>query len=109
MLRLIECVQGSADVKVDCEPAFDYGGLAVDWEYTGAGYHEVLARSEGMDLKLRLITDLRLGFEGPRARARTTLHEGDVAFVALGWSEHSMPSTYEEAQERMAATRRFWQ
>ena len=45
-------------------------------------------RSEGMNLELRLVTDLRLGFEGPRARARTTLREGDVAFVALGWSEH---------------------
>ena len=33
-----------------------------------------------------LVTDMRLGFEGPRARARTILREGDVAFVALGWS-----------------------
>ena len=32
---------------------------------------EAVARSEGMDLELRLVTDLRLGFEGPRARART--------------------------------------
>jgi alpha,alpha-trehalase len=109
MLRLIECVQGSADVKVDCEPAFDYGGLAADWEYTGAGYHEVLAGSEGMDLKLRLMTDLRLGFEGPRARARTTLHAGDVAFVALGWSSHPLPASYEEAAQWLARTGRFWQ
>ena len=109
MLRMIECVQGSAEIKLDCEPAFDYGGLAADWSYTGAGYDEAVARSEGMDLELQLVTDLRLGFEGPRARARTTLHEGEVSFVALGWSEHPLPSTYEEAAERMAGTRRFWQ
>src|SRR5271169_5965127 len=109
ILRLIKCVQGSAEIQLDCEPAFDYGGLAADWSYTGSGYNEAVARSEGMDLELRLLTDLRLGFEGPRARARTTLHEGEVSFVALGWSEHAMPSTYEEAQQRMAATRRFWQ
>jgi len=109
MLRLIKCVQGSAEIKLDCEPAFDYGGLAADWSYAGAGYNEAVARSEGMDLELRLLTDLRLGFEGPRARARTTLHEGEVSFVALGWSMNSMPSTYEEAQGRLAATRRFWQ
>ncbi len=109
LLRLIECVQGSAEIKLDCEPAFDYGGLAADWSYTGAGYNEAVARSEGMDLELQLVTDLRLGFEGPRARARTTLHEGEVSFVALGWSKNPMPSTYEEAQARMAATRRFWQ
>jgi GH15 family glucan-1,4-alpha-glucosidase len=109
MLRLIECVQGSAEIKLECEPAFDYGGLAVDWEYTGLGYNEALASSEGMDLKLRLVTDLRLGFEGPRARARTTLHEGDKAFVAIGWSTHPLPESYEEAETWMARTARFWQ
>jgi GH15 family glucan-1,4-alpha-glucosidase len=109
LLRLVECVQGSAEIKLECEPAFDYGGLAADWEYTGTGYGEAVARSEGMDLRLRLVTDLRLGFEGPRARARTTLREGERAFVALGWSEHSMPTSYEEAEEWLARTGRFWQ
>jgi GH15 family glucan-1,4-alpha-glucosidase len=109
LLRMIECVQGSAEIKLECEPAFDYGGLAVEWDYTGPGYGEAIARSEGMDLELRLVTDLRLGFEGPRARARTTLREGDVAFAALGWTEHPMPTTYEEAALRLARTQRFWQ
>jgi alpha,alpha-trehalase len=109
LLRLIECVQGSAEIKLECEPAFDYGGLAAEWEYTGSGYNEAIAGSEGMNLRLRLVTDLRLGFEGPRARARTTLREGEVAFAALGWSEHGMPMSYEEALERLAQTQRFWQ
>jgi GH15 family glucan-1,4-alpha-glucosidase len=109
MVRLIECVQGSVEMKVECEPAFDYGGLAADWSYPGSGYTEALAGSEGMDLELRLMTDLRLGFEGPRARARTMMHEGDVAFVALGWSKHPLPSSYEEAAAWLARTARFWQ
>ncbi|MCW3027997.1 MAG: glycoside hydrolase [Solirubrobacterales bacterium] len=109
MLRMIECVQGSAEIKLDCEPAFDYGGLAADWAYTGPGYNEAVAHSEGMDIELRLVTDLRLGFEGPRARARSMLHEGDTAFVALGWSQQPMPTTCEEARARLAATCRFWQ
>ncbi len=109
LLRVIECVQGSAEIKLECEPAFDYGGLAADWAYAGSGYNEALAKSEGMDLQLRLVTDLRLGFEGPRARARTTLHEGEVAFVALGWSEHGMPASYDEASAWLARTMRFWQ
>ena len=103
MLRLIECVQGSVEIKLECEPAFDYGGLAADWSYAGSGYHEAIATSEGMDLELRLVTDLRLGFEGPRARARTMLHEGEVAFVALGWSQHELPATYEEAEAWLSA------
>jgi GH15 family glucan-1,4-alpha-glucosidase len=109
MLRMIECVQGSAEIKLECEPAFDYGGLAADWEYTGPGYNEAIARSEGMALQLRLVTDLRLGFEGGRARARTMMHEGDRAFVALGWSQHPLPQSYEEATAWIARTCRFWQ
>jgi GH15 family glucan-1,4-alpha-glucosidase len=109
MLRLIECVQGSVEIKLECEPAFDYGGLAADWAYGGSGYTEALATSEGMDLQLRLVTDLRLGVEGPRARARTMMREGDVAFVALGWSEHPLPTTYDEAAMWLARTGRFWQ
>ncbi len=109
MLRLIECVQGSVEIKLECEPAFDYGGLAADWSYGGTGYNDAFARSEGMDLELRLVTDLRLGFEGPRARARTMLQEGEVAFVALGWSEHALPGNHDEASAWLARTGRFWQ
>jgi alpha,alpha-trehalase len=108
LLRLVQCVEGSVEIKLECEPAFDYGGLAADWSYVGSGYTEASARSEGMDLELRLTTDLRLGFEGPRARARTGLHEGEVAFVALGWSDHPLPGSYEEAAEWLARTERFW-
>jgi GH15 family glucan-1,4-alpha-glucosidase len=109
LVRLIECIQGSAEIKLECEPAFDYGGLAADWAYTSAGYGEAIARSEGMDIELRLLSDLRLGFEGPRARARTMMHEGDVAFVVLGWSQHPLPQSYEEAAASVARTSRFWQ
>jgi GH15 family glucan-1,4-alpha-glucosidase len=109
MLRLIECIQGSVEIKVECEPALDYGGLAADWSYGGEGYNQAIARSEGMDLELKLATDLRVGFEGPRARARTTLHEGDKAFVALGWSEHPLPQDHEQAAAWLARTCRFWQ
>ena len=109
LLRLIECTQGSVEIKLDCEPAFDYGGLAADWSYSGPGYNDAVARSEGMDLELRLSSDLRLGFEGPRARARTTLHEGQAAYVALGWSQRPLPGSYAEAAEWLARTGRFWQ
>ena len=82
-LRTVKCVQGSAEMHLDCEPAFDYGGLRPSGAYAGSGYHAATAVSEGMDARAaRSSTDLRLGFEGPRARARTMLREGDVAFVA---------------------------
>jgi GH15 family glucan-1,4-alpha-glucosidase len=108
LLRLITCVEGSAEINLDCEPAFDYGGLAAEWSYPRTGYHEAIAQSEGMDTALRLVTDLRLGFEGPRARARTILREGEVAFAALGWSTHPLPSSHEEAEDWIGRTARHW-
>jgi alpha,alpha-trehalase len=109
LLRTVRCVQGWAEIHLDCEPVFDYGGLAAEWRYSGEGYGEALASSEGMELELKLVTDMNLGFEGPRARARTILHEGDVAFVALGWSEHPLPATYEDANEHLVRTAHYWQ
>ena len=108
LLRLVKCVEGSAEMNLDCEPAFDYGGLTAEWSYSGAGYNEAVARSEGMDTHLRLVTDMRLGFEGPRARARTILREGEVAFAALGWSTHPLPASHEQAESWIGRTARHW-
>ena len=60
------------------------------WDYTGAGYHEARGQRRGRGRQLRLTTDLRSASRG-RAPARTTLKEGDTAFVALSWSEHAAP------------------
>jgi GH15 family glucan-1,4-alpha-glucosidase len=109
LLRTVRCVQGSAEVHLDCEPAFDYGGLAADWRYAGPGYHEAIASSEGMNIELRLLTDMRLGLEGPRARARTVLRAGDTAYAALGWSKLPLPANFDEARERLERTAHHWQ
>src|SRR5438309_7113260 len=87
LLRTVRCVNGEVEVLLDCEPAFDYGRKAASWEYTGTSYHEGIARADGCDLKLRLTTDLRLGFEGPRATARHRMKEGEQLYCALSWSE----------------------
>ena len=59
--------------------------------------------------ELRLTTDMNMGFEGPRATARTLMKEGDTLFVALSWSEHPPPKTYEEAYDRLVWTAHHWQ
>jgi GH15 family glucan-1,4-alpha-glucosidase len=93
----------------DCEPAFDYGRRRARWEYTDMGYHQGVARADIADLELRLTTDMRIGFEGPRATARTLLKEGDTRFCALSWSQHPPPRTYEEAYRRLVWTAHHWQ
>jgi alpha,alpha-trehalase len=106
LLRTAKCVQGIVELNLDCEPVFDYGRIEGQWEYSGDSYNEAIVR--GADLELTLTTDLRVGFEGRRARARTTLREGDTAFVALSWSEHPAPRDYTEAYDRMERTSDYW-
>jgi alpha,alpha-trehalase len=110
LLRLIRCVNGEVQVNLDCAPAFDYGRSPARWEYEGGGYHEAVARGDGVETTLRLTTDLRIGFEGPRAIARTLVKEGDTRFVALSWSDQPPPPrTYEDAYSRLVWTAHHWQ
>jgi GH15 family glucan-1,4-alpha-glucosidase len=108
LVRTAICVQGTVELTLECDPAFDYARRGASWEYTGAAYNEAVATCDGMDTRLKLTTDLRVGFEGRRARARTTLREGETAYAALSWSEHSPPASYDEAQRRLERTADYW-
>ncbi len=109
LLRTIRCVNGEVQVNLDCEPWFDYGRVPARWEYDGPGYHESVAQADGVETTLRLTTSMRMGFEGPRATARTLMKEGDTLFAALSWTEHPAPRTYEDAYERLVWTAHHWQ
>jgi GH15 family glucan-1,4-alpha-glucosidase len=108
LLRTLRCVNGSVEIILDCEPVLDYGRKPVSWEYAADGYHKAVARAAGVDLELTLSTDLRIGFEGSRAKARTTMRDGDLGFVALSWSEHGGPETYEDAYQSLVRTADYW-
>jgi GH15 family glucan-1,4-alpha-glucosidase len=108
LLRTMRCVNGRVEMHMECEPRVDYGRKSVTWEYAGPGYGKAIGRAEGEALELTLSTDLRIGFEGGRARARTTLRDGDTAFVALSWSDHGGPETYDDAYHRLVFTADFW-
>jgi alpha,alpha-trehalase len=109
LLRMIRCVNGEVQVTMDCDPRFDYARKGGAWEYSGPGYHEAVCRAEECEVELRLNSDMNMGFEGPRATARTLMKEGDTVFVALSWSEHPAPQDYEEAYSRLVWTAHHWQ
>ncbi|HWJ53716.1 MAG TPA: glycoside hydrolase family 15 protein, partial [Propionibacteriaceae bacterium] len=109
LLRTIRCASGEVQTIVDCEPVFDYGRSRANWIYTGENYYQGLATAEGSDLKLTLTSDLRLGFEGGRASARTLLREGDTRFIALSWGGAVPPLTFAEAYKRQVWTAHHWQ
>ncbi len=109
LVRTARCMNGEVQVNMDCEPRFDYGRVPAEWGYDGPDYHAAVATGEGVDITLRLTTDLNVGFEGPRATARTLMKEGDTLFVALSWSQHPAPTTYEDAYARLVWTAHHWQ
>jgi GH15 family glucan-1,4-alpha-glucosidase len=108
LVRTVRCVHGVVELELECEPMLDYGRVPAQWEFDGDGYSSVIGSAQGSDLTLRLTTDLRLGVEGSRARARTTLREGDEVFAALAWSDHPPPETFRQAFDRIAQTSEFW-
>jgi len=108
LLRLIKCINGHVEMHVECEPKLDYGRTPVTWVYGDEGYGSGIARAEGHKHDLRLTTDLRLGFERGRARARSKLREGETAFVAFSWSDDGVPTDYDDAHEKLRYTADFW-
>lgn len=111
LLRTVRCVNGNVQLILDCEPAFDYGRSRARWHYTERGYYQGVAVPDGHgeDLQLTLTTDMRLGFEGPRATARTLVREGETRFCALSWSGAAPPLTYDDAYQRLVWTAHHWQ
>ncbi|TWP36795.1 glycoside hydrolase family 15 protein [Leekyejoonella antrihumi] len=110
LLRTVRCVSGEVQVVTECEPVLDYGRKPVTWSYTDKVYHEAVASATGSDLTVKLTTDLRLGFEGGRAAARTLLKEGDLRFIALSWGENNeAPTTFDDAYKRLVWTAHHWQ
>ncbi len=109
LLRTIRCVKGEVQTVVECEPVADYGRSTLRWSYTDRIYHQAQAQADGLEQTLTLTTDLRLGFEGGRASARTLLREGDVRYVALSWGSKAPPPDYPNAYERLVWTAHHWQ
>jgi len=108
LLRTVRCVSGTAEVNLTCEPVFDYGRRPGHWEYQGDGYGDAVVGVDGSDLTLHLTTNMRLGFEGRGAHARTQMKEGENVFVALAWGEQAPPTTWDDAYDRSWNTAEYW-
>jgi GH15 family glucan-1,4-alpha-glucosidase len=107
LVRTVECVDGRVEVELVCEPSFDYGRTPAAWTLVDGGRHA--ADATGAGRTIRLVTDLPLGVEADRVRARHVLEVGDRSYCALSWAEGlSAPEDVAAAEQRIAATVRFW-
>jgi GH15 family glucan-1,4-alpha-glucosidase len=127
LLRMVRCVNGKMQLTLDCEPVFDYGRAHGTWRYTEDGYRQGACRSErsersdlsegsegdqgsqGSDLEIVLTSDMNIGFEGPRAVARTLIKEGETRFCALSWNGADAPRTTDDAYAQLVWTAHHWQ
>jgi alpha,alpha-trehalase len=105
LVRTVECLDGSVEVELVCEPACDYGRTPADWTLADDG--SAIATAAGQTVRLR--TDLALGIEGNRVRARHVLDRGERAYCALSWTEGlEAPADVADAMSRIDTTVRFW-
>jgi GH15 family glucan-1,4-alpha-glucosidase len=107
LVRTVTCIDGRVEMELVCEPAFDYGRTPASWTLVDGSRH--VADATGAGQTIRLVTDLELGIEANRIRARHVLGEGEQLYCVLSWAKDlAAPATLEEASTRMDATVRFW-
>jgi len=106
LVRTATCFTGSVEIDLVCEPAFDYGRVPAEWSMT-ADRHRADASGAGQSITLQ--TNMLIGIEAGRARARHVLREGEGVYCALAWDDQApLPGTFEAAAGHLDDTTRFW-
>jgi alpha,alpha-trehalase len=107
LVRTVECIEGEVEVELICEPAFDYGRTPAEWTAVDGGRRA--ADATGAEQTIRLASDLPLGIEANRVRARHVLEPGESAYCALSWAKDLVaPEDAEQARAQIDATTSFW-
>jgi GH15 family glucan-1,4-alpha-glucosidase len=107
LVRTVLCLDGSVEMELVCEPSFDYGRVPAEWSLIDPGRHTADATGAGQTIRLR--TDMKLGIEGDRVRARHVMKKGEQMYCSLSWAEGlASPADTDDASRRMAATTQYW-
>jgi GH15 family glucan-1,4-alpha-glucosidase len=106
LVRTALCLEGHVELELTCEPVFDYGRVPAKWSVSDDGHRADACAAEET---IRLQTDMAVGIEGDRVRARHVLQAGEQIFSALSWAEElAAPETVDEATAQLATTAGFW-
>jgi GH15 family glucan-1,4-alpha-glucosidase len=108
LIRIATCISGRVEVMVNCAPLFNYGTATGTWSYQGDGYDTMTVAAKEGDVQLELAGSIRLGVLGARGYGRTTLSEGQSAYMVLSWGEANVPGSQEEAFAALKTTVDFW-
>jgi GH15 family glucan-1,4-alpha-glucosidase len=108
LVRIAKCISGRVEVMVNCSPLFSYGTAAGTWSYQGEGYDAMTVAPHEGDIRLELAGSIQLGVMGARSYGRTTLSEGQSAFMVLSWGDAGVPASQQEAFSALNTTVDFW-
>jgi alpha,alpha-trehalase len=108
LVRIATCISGRVEVMVNCSPLFNYGTAAGAWSYKGEGYDAMTVAPHEGDIRLELAGSIQLGVLGARSYGRTTLTEGQSAFMVLSWGDAGVPASQQEAFSTLNTTVDFW-
>lgn len=106
LVRVATCWHGQVEMEVRVEPRYEYGSKEASWEYIGEGYGDLKSGEGGIELCLS--SSAGLGVDGPVARGRKKLSEGETMVVCLGWAGAKTLTDVAECRESVATTERFW-
>ena len=107
LVRTAVCLEGTVEIELICEPVFDYGRVPAEWTLVDGSRHT--ADASGAEVRIRLQTDMALGVEGDRVRARHVLGTGERLYCSLSWAEElASPGDVDEATAQLDATMRYW-
>src|SRR4030095_15000718 len=107
LVRTAVCIDGEVEIELVCEPVFDYGRTPAVWTLVDGSRHTADATGAGQTIRLQ--TDMALGVEGGRIRARHVLKPGDQIYCALSWASGlAAPGHTDSANAGLAATHLFY-
>ena len=108
LVRIATCLSGRVEVMVNCAPLFNYGTAGGTWSYHGDGYTAMTIAPHEGNIRLDLAGSIQLGVLGARGYGRTTLGQGQSAFMVLSWGDAKAPASLEEAFGVLDTTVNFW-
>jgi alpha,alpha-trehalase len=107
LVRTAECVDGQVEIELVCEPVFGYGEVPATWTMVDELGHAADAAGAGQTIRLH--TDMAIGVEVGRVRARRTLKLGDKVYCSISWADGlAGPTDVADAERRVDTSVAFW-
>jgi GH15 family glucan-1,4-alpha-glucosidase len=108
LVRTARCLQGDVEIRLECDPVFGYGVEDARWERVDGSPSSARTVNGGGEARLRLATDLNLGFEDRQAYANHRLEEGETTYTAICWSDGDAPVDFGHASAMIDSTIHYW-